>query len=564
MLVTFWLFSILLSACALPTSTSVLDDNSIRGIVVDEENHPIPGAIVRVKATNQFTTTDSEGKYALTNLDQTGTYLLTAWAPGYYNGGGDNEYTAGNTNALIVLKEHADIDNLDYQWISAYASDGVKGGQCESCHSSPDLSAKGEEISLPFDEWSQDAHSSSTQNPRFLSMYLGRDVQGNQSPPTRYGYSRDYGSFPLPPDLTQQYFGPGYKLDFPETAGNCAACHAPVAAINDPYSINPAEVSGVGEEGVNCDFCHKIWNVRLDSIGLPQINMPGVLSFEFRRPPDGHQFFAGPFDDVAPGEDTYTPIQRQSQFCAPCHFGSFWDTPIYNSFGEWLNSPYSNPQTGKTCQDCHMPAGKSDHFARFSEGAMVRNPQTIFSHLMPGASDEGLLQASVSMEVSTNHTGDKLTVTVMITNDKTGHYVPTDSPLRQMILLVNATDGMGQPLSFLDGGTIPEWGGIGDPASGYYAGLPGKGFAKILMELWTEVTPTAAYWNPTRIISDNRLAPFGSDTSTYTFAMPLDTNVDVNVTLFFRRAFKELMDQKSWNVADIVMAQQIINVKRKR
>jgi hypothetical protein len=64
--------------------------------------------------------------------------------------------------------------------------------------------------------------------------------------------------------------------------------------------------------------------------------MPGVLSFEFRRPPDDHQFFAGPYDDVGfvGSEDTYSSLQTESALCAPCHFGTFWDTTIYNSFGE--------------------------------------------------------------------------------------------------------------------------------------------------------------------------------------------------------------------------------------
>ena len=43
--------------------------------------------------------------------------------------------------------------------------------------------------------------------------------------------------------------------------------------------------------------------------------------------------------------------------CAPCHFGQFWGTQIYNSFGEWLDSSYSDPETGRTCQDCHMKKG---------------------------------------------------------------------------------------------------------------------------------------------------------------------------------------------------------------
>jgi hypothetical protein len=320
----------------------------------------------------------------------------------------------------------------------------------------------------------------------------------------------------------------------------------------------------VGGEGVACDFCHKVWDVRLDpSTGLPQPNMPGVLSFEFRRPHEGHQFFAGPLDDVAPGDDTYTPIQQESQFCAPCHFGNFWDTPIYNSFGEWLDSPYSDAKTGKTCQDCHMPTGKNDHFARLDKGGVIRDPQTIFSHLMPGASDVELLQNSVTMNVDADIEGERLVVDVQIENDKTGHHVPTDSPLRQLILLVNATDENGQTLSLLEGETIPDWGGVGDPNLGYYASLPGKGYAKILSELWTELEPSGSYWNPTRIVSDNRIAAFESDISTYVFTMPKTGTVDIKITLLFRRAFRELMDQKGWDIPDILMEQATLIVEEK-
>jgi hypothetical protein len=392
-------------------------------------------------------------------------------------------------------------------------------------------------------------------------MYKGTDIHGNQSPPTRYVQTRDYGRIPIRPDPNKPYFGPGYKLDFPDTAGNCAACHTPAAAIDAAYTTDPTTVSAVGAEGVACDFCHKVWDVLMNpASGLPYPNMPGVLCFEFRRPPKGHQFFSGPFDDVAPGEDTYSPIQQQSQYCAPCHFGTFWDTTVYNSFGEWLDSPYSNPQTGKTCQDCHMPPGQADHFARKDKGGLVRDPQTIFSHRMPGAADEHLLRNAVSMEVKTQRQGEQLVVTVSITNDRTGHHVPTDSPLRHLILILKVVDAEGNVLRQSEGPTIPEWGGIGDPNQGYYAGLPGLIFAKVLEELWTEVSPTGAYWNPTRVLSDNRLAAFATDTSSYTFAALTDAEITVDVTLLFRRAFIQLMEQKGWDVRDIVMEHKQILV----
>ena len=61
-------------------------------------------------------------------------------------------------------------------------------------------------------------------------------------------------------------------------------------------------------------------------------------------------------------------------------------------------------------------------------------------------------------------------------------------------------------------------------------------------------------------MSDNRLAPFATDRSTYTFAAPDEGVVNVEVTLLFRRAFIELMDQKGWDAPDIIMAQQSLVV----
>ena len=191
---------------------------------------------------------------------------------------------------------------------------------------------------------------------------------------------------------------------------------------------------------------------------------------------------------------------------------------------------------------------------------MIRDPQTIFSHRMPGASDDELLQNAVTMIANVKFEDDKLIVEVKITNDKTGHHVPTDSPLRQLVLLVNVTDENDQPLTYIDGETIPEWGGIGNPTLGYYAGLPGKGYAKILSELWTEIEPTGAYWNPTRIVSDNRIAAFQTDISNYIFAAPVNGRANVKITLLFRRAFKDLMDQKDWDFPDILMEQESITV----
>jgi mono/diheme cytochrome c family protein len=525
---------------------------TISGSVCDD-NGPVAGAIVRVQTSELFTTTDSGGRFTLARLPADQPVTVTAWAPGYYIAGIERAVPSRTQSVQLELVAHTRVDNPGYTWLSAFAAGGDPGN-CQNCHAQPGAPGS----ALPFDEWQLDAHSRSAQNVRFLTMYTGTDVSGNQSPETRRGFSRDYGSFPLSPDPTRPYYGPGYKLDFPRTAGNCAACHTPVAATEAPYEIDPTQVSGVAAEGIACDFCHKVWDVRLDGAGLPYLHMPGVLSFEFRRPPEGHQLFIGPYDDVAPGEDTFSPLQKQSQFCAPCHFGVFWETVVYNSFGEWLESPYSDPQTGQTCQDCHMPTGLASHFARPEEGGHTRDPDTIFSHRMLGASDEEFLQSALSLSVDVWKEDAEIVVQVDITNDNTGHHIPTDSPLRHMILVVQAMDSKGNRLAQLEGPTIPEWGGVGELSQGYYAGLPGTAYAKVLQEKWTEVYPTGAYWNPTRVLSDNRIPALGTDRTTYRFAAPGDEDVELDVKLLFRRAYIELMEQKGWDAPDILMAHRTL------
>ena len=527
--------------------------DTVSGLVLDEDG-PVAGATVRVQATQNATTSAADGTFSLTGLTQGVTVTISAWKDSYYCAKVEG-VVPPTTGLTLSLRRYQTNDNPDYEWISPVGEDS-----CASCKA--DLT----QIWLE-----NDAHAGSATNPRFLSMYNGTDLDGNQSPLTRRGYSRDYGSFPLRPDLSQPYYGPGYKLDFPDTAGNCASCHTPGAAIDAAYGTDPNTVSGADTFGVHCDLCHKTADVKLSAnTGLPLPNMPGVLSMDIRRPfpddPDRYQLFFGTFDDDnVPEEDTNLPLIQKSEFCAPCHFGVFWDTVVYNSFGEWLESPYSDPQTGRTCQQCHMPApsvleGETMTNVAPGVGGVERDPQTIHAHLGLVAEPEVFLQNAVTMSTTASVEDETVFVQVQITNDQTGHHVPSDFPGRHLILLVQATDADGNPLTQLDGSQVPDWGGVGEPSEGYYAGLPGKAFAMVLEEIWTEISPSAAYWNPTRVLSDNRLAAFATDTSTYTFAAPSEGDVAVQVTLLYRRAFMELMDQKGWDVPDKIMEQQEVRL----
>jgi hypothetical protein len=484
----------------------------VSGVVLDKETaQPVEGATVRQQTTANATTSGPDGTFTLGGLTEGISVTITGWHEGYYPAG--VEVVPPQIGVVISLTLHPAGDDPTYEWITSMA-DPEEPVACEHCM-------------VAFPQWVDNAHAQSGVNPRFFSMYNGTDTTG------------------------QPNVAPGYKLDFPNTAGNCATCHAPGAATDDkPFIADMNELEGVEAEGVFCDFCHKIGYAYLDpTTGLPYPNVPGVLAVRlYRPPPDTHMFF-GPFDDVT-RRVSYLELEKKSQFCAPCHQFSFWGTPIYESFREWLESPY--PDMGIECQGCHMKPTGVDYFVFPEKGGLIRDPQTIASHLQPGAADVELLQNTVSMTISAQQVMDVVQVTVSITNTQAGHHVPTDFPGRHMILLVRATDDQQQELAQVDGPTVPDWGGD-------VAGEPGKTFAKVLRDLDTGQEPAASYWNPTVIVSDNRIPAFGVDTSVYEFAAPPAGPVNVEATLIFRRAFWELMEAKRWDsTPDIVMEQKSV------
>ena len=273
----------------------------VSGVVLDKETaQPVEGATVRQQTTTNATTSGADGTFTLGGLTEGISVTITAWHEGYHPAG--VEVIPPDTGAVISLTLHPAGDNPDHEWLTSMPDPEQPIG-CGHCM-------------VAFPDWVNNAHAQSAVNPRFFSMYNGADTTG------------------------QPNVSPGYKLDFPNTAGNCATCHAPGAAANEPFTTDMNELEGVETQGVFCDFCHKIGYAYLDpTTGLPYPNVPGVMLTRLYRPPSDTHMFFGPFDDVA-RRVSYLELEKKSQFCAPCHQFSFWGTPIYESFREWLESPY--------------------------------------------------------------------------------------------------------------------------------------------------------------------------------------------------------------------------------
>jgi hypothetical protein len=474
---------------------------------------PVGGATVRQRATDNATSTTADGRFTLGSLAEGHEIELTAWADGYYIA--STFVTPTVTGITLTLRSYHTVDHPDYTWSSPIS--GTSEVACGNCHP------------MIVSQWITNAHGAAISNPRFYSLYNGTDVGGTVQ------------------------VGPGYLEDFPGTAGPCASCHAPGAGIDGYLTTDMNDVRDEITDGVHCDFCHKVGGVYLDpATQSVYANAPGAQSQRMLRPPPGDNIFFGPYDDVH-DPDTYLPIISESAFCAPCHQFSFWGTPIYESYDEWLASPYA--QANVTCQDCHMPPTGEAYFALPEVGGIEHPPERIPSHLQRGALDEELLQNTVQMTLSTQQAADTLQVTVVLTNSGAGHHVPTDFPGRHMLLTLSVVDKRGQELPLAEGPTVPEWGGA-------QAGLPGKAFAKLLRDVESGQEPVVSYWKQTLIVDDNRIPALQCDTSSYLFAAPSATGpLTVTAQLHFRRAFQYTLDRRGWDTADILMEKSTLTTQ---
>jgi hypothetical protein len=566
------------SVLVIPTNNNQYDKFDIKEVVTrisdpSSANQDLP---------KEATGTDSQFKVSCPS----GKTILV-WASGY-------EVKSGPCkNGEIIYLPHLDaIDNTNYMWLW----DSIQCNQCHGDQFLPDLQTGASYDEM--NEWFRSGHAKVFNGGYFESMYKGTSAFGKPSIPVQ-PVIIDNEWVPVPPERSLEYHGPGFQLDFPGQSGNCAFCHIPAFIMDSQQSMdlsylfpNPGDSWG---KGVPCDVCHKVFDVILADNKFPFSDRPGVLSYRFLRP-NGGLFITGPFSNILTKKrdgsiatidhrSTCSPIFSKSEFCAPCHFGKFGDMVVYNSFGEWKASPYAaNPLESnyRTCQDCHMSHLYPDQAAPASSQRQACSAENKafpnFDHNMMDFGMDSALYREVPRMVrgaaqlgvtfgTPSATTNTLDVNVSVTNTRAGHKFPTDSPLRQLILVVTAEDRVGTELIQVGGDRIPNWAGPGpisqiamarnliDAGILDYGGMPGRIFANLLVEEETNLSPGMAYWNETKYASvdsasgatsDTRLNPWQPNTSTYSFEMPDAGDVTVNVQLFYRYAFYDLMVWKEW------------------
>lgn len=565
---------------------------AITGIVSDG-TIPVADAMVRIQGDTAAVWTDEAGRFIL----PVGGYVydkvpVTVGKEGWFNTGAYVQ--KGASGVQFSLERLPTRDDRGYTFIDP--EPGATGGMMDHMMERMrgmggmmrmgmmgggrmggmgDMSRCGNCHEKFYEQWKGSKMAGAATNSWVLSLYNGTDVYGKRNA------------------------APGYRLDYPDRRGGpCADCHAPSAAVRNPGRTDLNRVwreGGVDAKGVHCDFCHKIRNVVPDN----SAGVDGGIELLRREMRGGMMMMRpvlafGPYTDVVtmPMAATYSSLSMKSEYCASCHQygqrlseGKRWDylrvypgterealyeegriVPdqwTYQEWKEWQDPlAAGDPDKGKQCQDCHMNWTKEllpyerhivDGGARRSMG-VERESATIHPHHFEGATEHRLKTAAY-LSLEGEMVDGKVEITVDIMNANAGHRLPTGESFRNMILLVEVQDANGNVLRLLEGSRVPEWGGVGLPEEGNYAGRPGKGFAKVMAD--AEGNLTVPYWRAVRIASDNRIPPKASDTSTYTFEVPDDVEeVTVEAKLIYRRAFKPLADAKQWTLKDVLMQEE--------
>jgi hypothetical protein len=477
---------------------STTERREFRGMVIGEEG-PVEGACVHWQGIRESVRSDANGRFRL--AEASGGRRITASKDGYFIAGARPD----SSPLQLLLKPLPAEDHPAYEWV-----DPAPGGRdhCGSCHG---------EI---YREWAASGHARSATGRHFRNLYEGTDWRGQ--PDANWGLLRQY----------------------PDGAGVCASCHAPAVAHDDPAVFDLRKVRGIAAQGVHCDYCHKISSAGEGTLGLTH----GRFGLRLLRPTPGNgQLFFGPLDDVDRGEDAYSPLYRDSRYCASCHEGVVFGVHVYSTYSEWLRSPAR--REGKHCQDCHLtPTGRMTNVAP-ERGGIERDPRSLGNHRFFDGSQEEMLRRCLRVTVAFNHQEDDLRATLEVRAEDVGHRVPSGFVDRHLLLVAEGFDRDGGPVAARSGPRLPALAGP------ELAGKSGRLYAKLLKDF--DGRSPAPFWRADPEPQDTRLTPGEPDVVKFAFPPNL---ARLRVRVLYRRFWQEVAQAKNWPDRDLTVLDKTIEV----
>lgn len=488
----------------------------VTGTVVDDATGgPVAGAMVTAQATERRATTDAAGAFTLPG--ETGDVIVVGAARGFYNA--PARATAPASGVEIRLEAVPPEDDPRHVF--------RRPEECNFCHDSY------------LFEWRASRMAHTGANPWVHDLF---DGSGTDNGDGGFVYARDSVHAAASP------------------TSDCAACHQPLRWIaNGPSALAPRDArTPEVDDGVACVVCHQIADV-----DEAHLDTPGVRSdvVTLSRPSDPTvpvmYGVLGDVDVALVGQmrASYNPELRV-ELCAVCHQDANdpdddgdheedGSVPASSTWAEWRASDYADPTStsAATCVDCHMPAADRTRACNLPLG-YDRPAGQLRSHTVEGTS-AAFLERALTLSLETALDGDALSVDVTVENTGAGHAVPTGISMRNVILLVEATLA-GAPLEATGTQVIDALGGEGDPAEGYFAGLPGKLYARRHQS--ADGTTGVFFTEATAIATDDRLAPGTPDRTSYAFRVPdgVGGSLEVRARLIYRRAWRALVDAKQW------------------
>ncbi len=272
----------------------------------------------------------------------------------------------------------------------------------------------------------------------------------------------------------------------------CLGCHAPISLKLGDLELNRK----VSWEGVSCDHCHSVSSVRKQGA-----NFVAVVDYT--------EVKSGPSRDAlsTAHETVYSEVHRNSEICAPCHqYRNKLGLDVLTTYSEWLESGAA--KAGRQCQDCHMYRVRGD----VVDPRVKRVKATqINLHEMPGAHSLTQLNRAVRAWLEAEREDDQLLVKLRVANRTGAHFVPTGSPLRQLIveLKVNPYEGPTRLETIRYRRVVADRDGN---------------------EIRRE---HLVFVRGAKVLSDTRLAPSETRTETFRFPIPRDVKVDVEAALWY-------------------------------
>jgi hypothetical protein len=283
------------------------------------------------------------------------------------------------------------------------------------------------------------------------------------------------------------------KSDLGKDPG-CLTCHAPAAV----YMQDTRFEKKTSWEGVTCDFCHTVRGIK------PGTALPFVIQ--------AGQVKTGPLKGAKPTahDAAYSPVFTSSTICAPCHqYTNDRKYDVLTTYAEWEASAY--PAKGTTCQTCHMRTVTGN----IVDPKIARSAtSSINVHEMPGGHSVAELNRALQAQIQSDRRGAAVDVTVTVINRGAGHKVPTGSPLRAIVLVLEVDNSAGARQTAT------------------------RTFGRVVVDgTGQELTDEAGvFQRAARTVSDNRLAPGERWTERFSFPMPATTPVRALARFYYRYA----------------------------